>query len=72
MSAKPSLEERVNFAHRRLVLIHAAANASEDVADEGEVMAAIADVAHEAAEALEPVTHAPAEIANWTPKGGAR
>ena len=63
-----SLEERVSTTTRRLVLIHAALNLQDDVAiDNDDLFAAVAELALHAYEDLEPLTHAPAEVANWAP-----
>jgi hypothetical protein len=64
-----SLEERVGIAYRRLVLMHAALNAPDDVTDEEVVGAAIAELASDTAELLRPLTTGvPAAIANYTPR----
>jgi hypothetical protein len=74
----PSLEERVHAVYRDLALIHAACQNDPDHVhvDYDDLIDAVSMAALRAAETLEPLRHAPGEIANWTPKpavtGGAR
>lgn len=69
MMTNHTLEERVNIAYRRLVLILTAAATPEDhtTIDTDELLSAIQESAEEAAAAIEPLRHAPANIGNWTP-----
>ena len=67
-----SLEERVNCAHRQLALMRAACLAITNLDvfeddEQGNVLEAIAELARDAADLLEPLIHAPGEIANWEP-----
>ena len=65
----PSLEERVAHVCRLLTLIRAAASVDADLLamDEDEISDSIAEASREAAEAIEPLRHAPGAIANWAP-----
>jgi hypothetical protein len=65
-----SLEERVNVAYRRLILILGAGNVTDmntPGLDVEELLQAIKEAAGDAADAIDPLRHAPAAIANWTP-----
>ena len=68
MTTNLSLEERVNLAYRKLTLIIAA---TDEGADEhpnvDELFDSIQQEAREAAEAIEPLRHAPAKVGNWEP-----
>ena len=67
-SPSRSLEERVTTTARRLVLIHAALNAPEDVAlDDAVLAAAVAEIAEQAYADIAPLVDAPGDIANWEP-----
>ena len=69
---KPSLEELINLAYSRLAAIQAAANSEidDDIFTAEQVLGSINDLAREAKELLEPIRHAPPDVANWTPKKG--
>lgn len=63
-----TLQDRVSHAYRVLVLIRAAAHTHpEEPIDPDALLEAIGALADEAATALEPIRHTPAEISNWTP-----
>lgn|SRR3990167_282635 len=63
----PSLEDRVNSVYRSLVLIHAASAADVDAlrVDADALQDAISEVAWRALEMIDPLRHAPGDVANW-------
>ena len=79
-----SVEERVNRAlHRltvlsRLCMLSSGNQDSDDaidfgaaVEDEGDFWDGLLELIEQTREELDPIRHAPAEVANWTPEAGA-
>ena len=71
----PSIEERMNTAHRRFVLVDMAARGVLELQDDeesvSEILDAIAELVRDTDALLEPIRHAPAAVANWNPSKGA-